>query len=98
MTQVNAAGVLLSEMAPQASLLPLTGELPPPQESQTLPLLDASLASTVFLGLSQRLWTPPCSAGAGIALSHLLNGGGCFSFLTLKAEPCETPNASSAAC
>lgn len=54
---------------------------------QTLPLLDSSPTSALILGPPERLWTPPCSAGAGIALSHLPNGGGCFSFLTLKADP-----------
>lgn len=32
-TEGTVAGILLSEMAPQASLLPLAGEVPPPQES-----------------------------------------------------------------
>lgn len=30
-----------------------------------------------------------CSAGAASALSHVLNGGACFSFLTLKANHVE---------
>lgn len=82
-TEVNAAGILLSEMAPRASLLPLAGKLLPPQVSQNswLPLWQAPLFWGHLKG----------SAGAGVALFHLPSGGGCFSFLTLKAMKCQTP-------
>lgn len=86
-TQANAAGVLLSEMAPWGSLPPSAGELPSPRESPNPAWLGYLSGKGPFLGLSHRLWTPPCSAGAGIALSHLLSGGGCSSFLTTKADP-----------
>lgn len=92
-TQANAAGVLLSEMAPRASLPPSVGEPPPPRESPNSATLGYLSGKGPFLGVSHRLWTPPCSAGAGIALPHLLSGGGCFSFLTVKADPvkCQMP-------